>query len=117
MVAKKKEKTKSEEPKIVYENVMDPDYKEHHIKHASGGFSPDGMFQMTLADDYPTPFKEINNGEELVVIRKHKVRIIMSPVALKSISDWLAEKAKSVQVAPQPPDKTLHESETGKAYA
>ena len=114
---KKLKEKKPNEKKIVFEDVMDPDYREYHVSRAWGGFAPDGSFQITLADEYQKPFTEVKGDENDVrMIRKHKVRIIMSPPTLKSISEWLNKWAQQIQVGQKPPIEKSSESDMKTMY-
>jgi hypothetical protein len=80
-------------PEIVFE--LDEDYKEHPISDAFGGWTGDGMFHVTFCST--SPAYDSNEGHPLLV-KVGKVKVVLSPIALKQLSDFLANHARGVVV-------------------
>lgn len=81
---------------VEFIDVTDPDYKEHHVTDAYGGFVPQGVFSMTLFDTHVNEHPK--DKEKIRLVRTKKVRLVFSPISLKIIYDWLSKHVDKIQV-------------------
>jgi hypothetical protein len=87
-----------ENKKPEMELIYDGSYKEHPISDAFGGFMADGSFHITLCLTSPASDSTL---EDPRLIKVAKVKLVMSPMGLRQLSNFLIEESAKVVVGKQ----------------